>query len=90
MKLRETDSCDEAKNVPKVSSGKSFEMTRVFTRVLALHAVARHGTAQRSMAQHSAAGGLTQQHLIFFKIILHILDTLMSLNRRSCVAHSSS
>ena len=38
MKLRETDSCDEAKNVPKVSSGKSFEMTRVFTR-------ARHGAA---------------------------------------------
>ena len=45
MKLRETDSCDEAKNVPKVSSGKSFEMTRVFTRVMARHAVARHGAA---------------------------------------------
>ena len=43
MKLRETDSCDEAKNVPKVSSGKSFEMTRVFTRVMARYAVARCG-----------------------------------------------
>lgn len=45
MKLRETDSCDEAKNVPKVSSGKSFEMTRVFTRVMARHAMAQHGAA---------------------------------------------
>ena len=45
MKLRETDSCDEAKNVPKVSSGQSFEMTRVFTRVMARHAMAQHGAA---------------------------------------------
>ena len=90
MKLRETDSCDEAKNVPKVSSGKSFEMTRrAFLQGL-WRGTPWHCTAQRSMAQHSAAGGLTQQHLIFFKIVLHILDTLMSLNRRSCVAHSSS
>ena len=51
MKLRETDSCDEAKNVPKVSSGKSFEMTRVNTRVMARHAVARCG----------------RRHLIFFQ-----------------------
>ena len=48
------------------------------------------------MARHG--GGTQLPHLMndiqkcfeIFKICLHILDTLMSLNRRSCVAHSSS